>query len=119
MFINFCRTLADGRIVDSPLFDSEENSLTVPHMYEKASNVLIKNMKIKKDIFDKVDIPYIEAAFTDDYANILEDKLEDGDVPDGLITHLSFGIYGKNLNKLSDDERTIIKVLSVYICIQN
>lgn len=119
MFIDFCKSFTDGSMLDDPIFDSEENTTQVPSQYEKPVNVLIKNMKVKKDIFDKVNIPYIEAAFSEDYPSILEDKLDDGEIPDGIIVTLSFGIYGKNFNKLSDDERTIIKVLSVYICIQN
>lgn len=118
MFIDFCRSLTDGSKVEKDIFNSEENNVTIPSQYEKAANVLIKNMKMKRDIFDRVNVSYVENAFTGDYASKLNDKLNDHDVPDELIVGLSFGIYGKNFNMLSDDERTIIKVLSVYICIQ-
>lgn len=118
MFIDFCRSLTDGSKVEEDIFNSETNSTSIPSQYEKAANILIKNMKTKRDIFDKINVPYVENAFTGDYSIKLNDKLNNHDVPNELIAGLSFGIYGKNFNMLSDDERTIIKVLSVYICIQ-
>ena len=42
-----------------------------------------------------------------------------GEVPDAIIRRLSDGLYHEYPSRLSDTQQAIIKVLSVYICIQN
>lgn len=118
-FLEFCLSKANGDQFDSPFFTEDHDVVSIPPKYEGPTKVLIKNMKIKRDILDRVNIPYIESAFEGDYKSILDEKLEDGEIPDPLIEHLADGIYGDKINNLDYNQRAIIKVLSVYICIQN
>ncbi len=115
-FQDFCNKMA------SPIPLSKEQSYEVcpPERYKKATDTMISMMKNRKDAFDRIDVPpYINMIFDQDYISILEDKLEDGDVPTGIIFHLSKGIYDLNPSELDDKQQAIIKVLSTYICIQN
>lgn len=100
-------------------FDNISTDVTVPGIYSIATNSLIEIMKNKISIFDKINVPFVEAAFECDYEKILEEKLIDGEVPDGIIHQLSIGLYGKQPTMLDEEEQAIIKVLAVYICIQN
>lgn len=113
-FKEFCKQKATiGKI------DNISDSTVVPVEYAVAVESLITIMKNKLDVLDNINVPFIEAAFECDYESILDNKLEDGDVPDGIINRLSEGLYGKSTLDLNEDEQEIIKVLSVYICIQN
>lgn len=118
-FLGFCLTKADGSLLDDPFFTEDHDRVSIPDKYKSPAGVLIKNMRNKVEIFDRVNIPYIENAFTEDYPSILDEKLEDGEIPNSLIEELAYGIFNNRINDLSDDQRAIIKVLSVYICIQN
>ena len=119
-FLNFCRTLTDGYELSDPYFSEVHNPKPYPPVrYKGPSDVLIKNMRIKKDIIDKVDIPYIQNVFKGYFTVLIDKKLKDREVPNTLIEYLADGIYGKRVNELTKDQRRIIKVLSVYICIQN
>lgn len=118
-FVEFCLGKANGDLIDTPFFTEDHDWVSPPVQYKKPLDVLIKNMKIKRDILDRVSVPYVENAFSGDYKSILDEKLEDGEVPDSMIEYLSDGIFGKKINDLEYNQRAIIKVLSVYICIQN
>lgn len=118
-FLDFCLTKADASLFETPFFTEDHDRVSIPEKYEGPVKVLVKNMKIKRDILDTVNIPYIESAFDGDYKSILDEKLEDDEIPDSLIEHLANEIYGDNINCLTDNQRVIIKVLAVYICIQN
>lgn len=91
----------------------------IPEKYVKPTKALIDIMKYKMAVLDKINVAFIETLFDDDYEGILETKLTDGEVPNGIIHTLSEGLYGKIPSELNDEESSIIKVLSVYICIQN
>lgn len=118
-FQEFCLSKADGSLLSDPFFTEDHDRVSVPEKYSGPVKVLIKNMRNKVEIFDKVTIPYIENAFTNDYPNILEEKLDDQEIPNALIEELAYGIFDKKINDLTENQRSIIKVLSVYICILN
>ena len=118
-FVEFCLGKANGDKLETPFFTEDHDTVSPPEKYKGPLDVLIKNMKIKRDIFDRVSVPYVENAFNGDYKSILDDKLDDGEVPDAMIEYLADGIYGDKINNLDYNQRSIIKVLSVYICIQN
>lgn len=118
-FQKFCLSKADGSLLDDPFFTEDHDRVSIPDKYSTPVKVLIKNMRNKVEIFDRVDIPYIENAFSDDYPQILDEKLEDQEIPNALIEELAYGIFDKKINDLTENQRSIIKVLSVYICILN
>ena len=75
-FQEFCLSKADGSLLSDPFFTEDHDRVSVPEKYSGPVKVLIKNMRNKVEIFDKVNIPYIENAFTNDYPDILEEKLD-------------------------------------------
>ena len=114
-FTDFCR-----KTVTSTQLTEVTASTDIPIKYVKPLDVLIKDMKKKVDIFDKINIPYVEAAFDgNDIVKKLDRELVDGEIPDGIINKLSEGIFERKPAELTDVQGTIIKVLAVYICIQN
>lgn len=111
-FLEFCRE----RVTGTPL---DVKDVEIPDRYKKAVQSMVQMMKNKRNIFDSINVPFVENAFTYDYEEILKDKLEDGDVPDGIIHTLAIEIFGEQPIKLSKDQTAIIKILSTYICIQS
>lgn len=118
-FLDFCLSKANGEPFTDPFFTEDHDRVSIPEKYSGPVSVLIKNMRNKVEIFDRVNIPYIENAFNGDYASILNEKLEDDEVPNSLFEELAYGIFNNRINDLTENQRSIIKVLSVYICIQN
>lgn len=116
-FTEFCRRLVTKNRLTCPY------TTDIPERYKVPVKTLIDDLKCKKDIFDKINIPYIEPIFDGSYdidiSAELDDKLPDGEIPDGIINVLAEGIFGNKPNELTDDQQAIIKVLAVYICIQN
>ena len=116
-FNEFCRRIA----TKTPIIISD--SMDIPDKYTVAVNELIKDIKPKRDILDKISIPYVEPIFDGSYdidiVDELDTKLDDGEIPDGIINKLSKGIFYKMAKELTDEQQVIIKVLAVYICIQN
>lgn len=100
-------------------FDLKDTEVTVPERYKVPTESMITIMKNKVDILDRINIPFIESAFDDDYVTILKEKLPDGEVPEWIVRRLTEGLYGKYPSMLDEAEQAIIKVLTTYICIQN
>ena len=114
IFQTFCNRTASKERIDVSSINP------VPDRYKKAVDSIINIMKDKTEIFNVIEVPFVEVAFNDqDFEQILEDKLTDGEIPDEIICKLSAGIYNKAITQLTDSEQAIIKVLSTYICIQN
>lgn len=101
--------------------DTETDSKEIPERYVVPTQALIDIMKKKMSILDQINIPFIETVFDDiDKAiETLNEKTEDGDVPDGIINKLSSELYGSQIKELTKEQQAIIKVLSCYLCIQN
>ena len=81
---------------------------------------ITRDIRNKLDFIDRISIPYIEGKFEklDNVGKLLEYmKLED--VPDLLINYIARKVYGESYNKLSNDRRSIIAILSIYILIYN
>lgn len=117
-FAEFCRRI----VTDVPL-SHVSDSMDIPDRYKTAVKALIKDLKPKKNIFNKINVLYVEPIFDGSYnidiASELDEKLDDGEIPDGIINALSEGIFGNKPSVLTDKQQAIIKVLAVYICIQN
>jgi hypothetical protein len=78
------------------------------------------DIKNKMEFLDRVSIPCIEGKFDklDDIGKILE-FMHQEDIPDGLLNTFSYKVFDCHFNTLSNDKRSIIAVLSVYILIYN
>ena len=84
--------------------------------------IAIENVSIdikgKLNYLDRISIMYIEEAFRD-VDNVVDRLKKTGneDIPDGVLNCFANKIYAKPFNQLSQKERAIISVLSVYILI--
>ena len=99
----------------------DDTSLNIPDGYKRFVEWLIAYMKPKMHSLDTISIDFIEKYFedVDDLTKLLNDNTNDEEIPDSVINVLSNELYdGKSVDELTDDEQAIIKVLSVYICIQ-
>jgi hypothetical protein len=99
----------DDLIVDESL---------VPDILKTRAQVLISIMRTKMEILDRIEIAFVERVFDDmDKAEKLLAEYNHGDIPDYLLKELSEKLYHRQMKELTDDEQTIIKTLSLYICI--
>lgn len=103
---------------DDPLIIDPVNT-GIPDKYVQAVEVMVSSMKLKRDVFDRISVPFIEEAFiSQDWVSCLESNLVMGEIPDGIIKRLSEGIYEKPVSELDVSQQEIIRILAVYICIQ-
>lgn len=115
-FQDFCKNISTASTFEGM---TNEN-VDVPEKYKIAVTAMIGNMKNRIEFFDRITVPpYIQAAFDKDYESILKEKLENGEVPEGIIYALTKGIYNTTPSELNVSQQAIIKVLTTYICIQN
>lgn len=115
-FKEFCEKL----VTDTALIDPPTGEVYIDAKFKNPIAVLVKNMRSKKYIFDRINVSYIEETFNNrTWEETLEKKVPDGEIPDGVIFELSSGIFGTNPSALEKWQQAIIKVLAVYICIQN
>lgn len=117
-FQEFCKRITAG---SKDLSGVSTECAEMPEQYKEPVEVLVSMMKTKKKIFDKINVPFIESVFEDEEENkkILSEKIGDNDIPDAIFIRLSNGIFGENPSALNVDQQAIIKVLTIYICIQN
>lgn len=98
-------------------FDDQEDRI-LEDKYVDILDITIRNLRNKRDIFDRVNVAYVENAITsDDFLTKLNEKLPDGEVPYMVIKRLSEGIFKKKPHELNVEQQSIIKILSIYICI--
>lgn len=81
-------------------------------------NIVTNEIKNKLGFIDRVSIPNIEGKFDklDNVGKILEITGHE-DIPDEFINYISEKVFDEKFNMLSNDKRSIIAVLSVYILI--
>ena len=89
-----------------------------PESIMKSIDITTNMVRPYLNRMDKVQIPYIEKRFEnlERVFNIL-DMYDCNGIPDWILNTFSNSVYGKSFNKLSNDERSIIAVLSAYILI--
>lgn len=113
-FKDFCVNLATtGEL------DIDDTDRFVPDNYRSQLDTLINIMSPRMNNLEYINIRFIEDSFEDleEVKKVLNDRCND--IPDGIINVLSHKLYGdKSVNQLTEDERSIIKVLAVYLCIQ-
>ena len=112
-FLPFCQRISTPFIVVEPVQVSE-----MPEDIAKRVKALCDIMKLKMDKLERVEIPFVESLFQDiDKVEDIMEKEYNGDVPDYLLHNLSTNLYGQEFASLDADQQSIIKTLSVYICI--
>ena len=107
-FQKFCMSKA----TDLPITFDPDNVI-VEEKYNTILDVTIKDLKGRRNVFDNVNVVYVENTINSaDF-----DSIADMDIPDGIFVRLSEGIFNKPISDLSVEQQAIIKVLAVYICI--
>ena len=118
-FYDFVRRIA---VVNDSTTNPDDTD--IPEKYEPIVDGVINTMKNRINNAKTSNVAFIEKCFDDNnVADIMRQKminneLPDGEVPDGIINKLSMSLYEKPFNDLSNDEQSIIKVLTVYIIVQ-
>ena len=118
-FLNFCKRIATASLItiETP---SDPNVVEIPFHLENDITALVNNVKPKLNRIDRVHITYIEAAFQDmDKINEILDNVYGYDVDDGIPYALAKYLYDTSFNELDVDRQSIIKVLTIYILVQN
>jgi hypothetical protein len=110
-FLSFCKNMTYKTIPPDVMTDSIE----VEESIAKKIDVISEDILLRIENIEKVHIPYIEAAFDDMHAAF--SKIQDNDIPDEILNRFAVNIFGEPFNQLSNVERSIIAVLSVYILI--
>ena len=135
-FIDFCKGIASD--VDIRTMVEDQNNLPD----NEKMNPIMKGTVISSNYFEGEDVPFaveltkhiIREISQDEFENTdelndnlsredqddldeVEEVLEDvwnSDIPIGLSCYISEALYKKNLKDLTDDEASIIKVLTIY-----
>ena len=112
-FLTYCKKVATN---DHVVITEDRN---VPEQYEQVTKVTINILKPKMSRIDRIEIPFITAKLNsyETITDVLDEKLDGGDVPDGILNTLSEGLYSKSFNDLSIDEQSIIKVVGIYLIV--
>jgi hypothetical protein len=115
-FEQFCINITNPEIPDI-----ETDNCECPSELQSSVDVVTGDIsrKIQLNILNKVSVPYIEGTFEnlDKVGEILE-KLEITEIPDTLLNHIAKRTFGEVFNRLSNVNRSIIAVLTIYILIQ-
>jgi hypothetical protein len=118
-FMEFCKKLATNNVLSITTPD-DPNVVEIPFNLENDITTLVNALKPKMNRLDKIHITYIEACFND--MNRINEILESQygyDIDDGIPYALSRYLYDIPFNDLDVDRQSIIKVLTVYILVQN
>lgn len=131
-FLDFCKTVASNSNMDITSDDGPDgiNRLqelgVIPIKYIKGIDVLAKQFGCRSSVLKDMDLPHIENTFklkhgtlSDKMVYICERDFHSQSIPDAILATLSSVIYHKHFNKLSNDDKIIIKTLSMYLLLSN
>lgn len=130
-FLDFCKSVTSASNVN--ISDEEPDGVNrlqesgiIPEKYIKGMDVLAKQFGCRSSVIQDMDLPHIEHAFriknmslSDKMVNICEKEFHSQSIPDVIIDKLSVGIYHEHFNKLPNDDKIIIKTLSMYLLLSN
>lgn len=118
-FLDFCKRYATNHKIEISVPD-DPNVIEIPYNLESDIENLVKDLKPKANRFDKLHVTYVEQSFSnfDNVIGILKDVYNE-DIDDGIAYALSRYLYDTQFNDLDVDRQSIIKVLTIYILIQN
>lgn len=111
-FQDFCVGLATS----TPIVEGPDK--TVDDKYKDILKVIIKDLRNKRNVFNNINVVYIENMLnTSEALDKLVNNTNGDEIPYGIIYELSKGIFDKEPTDLNVTEQSIIKVVSVYIWI--
>ena len=116
-FLEFCRKTASDVDIRTLVEDQDnlpKNEGINPIVTESA-NMVILELQYKITRVNSLALNYIQDAFAD--LDAVEETLTEvwnSHVPIGLACYIAEALYKKKLKDLTDDEASIIKVLTVY-----
>ncbi len=115
VFQQMCNRVATRERIDEDIIVDETS---VPDDIKGRTHALCNIMRTKVEILDRIEIPFIDKAFEDiDKAEHLLMEYNHGDIPDYLLKEFSTNLYHQEMKDLTDDQQSVIKVLSAYIII--
>jgi hypothetical protein len=118
-FRQFCKRIATENTIEITIPD-DPMTVGIPFNLESPIQVLTNTLKPLKKRFDSISVPYVEKCFSDmEKVFKVMDEEYDNDVDDGIPYALSMYLYDTQFNELSADDQAIIKVLTVYLLVQN
>ena len=118
-FRQFCKRIATDDTINITI-PEDPMTVEIPYNLENTINVLTNMLTPLKKRFDTISVPYVEKYFND-MENVFKimDEEYNNDVDDGIPYALSMYLYDTQFNELSADDQAIIKVLTVYLLVQN
>lgn len=110
--INSFQRFCMNKATDLPITFDPDNVI-IEEKYANILDVTIKDLKGRRDVFDNVNVVYIENKIN----SVDFEAIADMDIPDGIFVRLAEGIFNKTISELNVEQQSIIKVVAVYICI--
>jgi hypothetical protein len=116
-FIDFCKGIASDVDITTMVEDQDNlpNNEKINPIIKESADMIILELQYKIPRVNSLTLGYIQNAFED--LDEVEELLEDtwnSDIPIGLSCYISEALYKKKLKDLTDDEASIIKVLTIY-----
>lgn len=119
-FLEFCKTVASNN--NDFTCTNDMNLDNIPKKYIDGINIIINLFEYRDDIIQNMDLPYIEKVF-DIKEQSLSDKISDicirefgsQSIPDAFFNIISDGIFQTSFTNLSNDNKIIIKTLTMYL----
>ena len=121
-FLDLCNTVS---VQDNEVISDDLDISKISVKYMKSITYLISQLKPKVKIISKIELPFIEWYFKkvknlpETIGEISTKEFGTYQIPDVIMNELSNGIYGNLFNKLSQNEKIIIKTLAMYILLSN
>jgi len=113
-FQEFCDRYANPELIEITCTDE------VPREFVEPINTLVNLIRLKVQRADTIKISFIQNKFDDmnEVRRIMNDVYH-GEVNESISQALSKNLYGLEFGLLTSSEMAIIKVLTIYLMIQN
>lgn len=121
-FLDLCNTVS---VQDNEVISDDLDISKISVKYIKSITYLNSQLKPKVKIIGKIELPFVEWYFKkvknlpETIGEISMKEFGTYQIPDVIMNELSNGIYGNLFNKLSQNEKIIIKTLAMYILLSN
>lgn len=114
IFQEFCDRFANPELIEITTTDE------VPREFVEPIDTLVSLIKLKVKRADTIKISFIQNKFDDmNEVRRIMDETYDGEVIESISQSLSKKLYELDYNVLNREEMAIIKVLTIYLMIQN
>lgn len=118
-FRQFCQNIATDTLMTISV-PADPNVVEIPYNLESHITVLTNTLRPMVSRFDNIRVRYVEACF-EDMTKVFEilDQEYAGDIDDNIAYALSVYLFDKQFNDLDVSDQAIIKVLTIYLLVQN